>query len=111
MAFKVKNLSVVYDPLRETNTFTNGDYISGRITLEVTREIHIESLFVKAKGEATVLWSENHGRYNIVVYHDKVTCFTSSLYFIQEQRKGTNWRISVYLSVCLSVCQVGSSGS
>ncbi|KAK3538548.1 hypothetical protein QTP86_006711 [Hemibagrus guttatus] len=87
MACKVNNISVAFDSVRESSTFTNGDYISGRVTLEVAKEIHIESLYVKAKGEASVLWSENHGRYNVVVYHDKVSCFMSILHFIQEQTK------------------------
>lgn len=88
MACKVKNISVAFDPLSESSTFTNGDYISGRVTLEVVKETHIKSLFVKAKGEASVRWSENHGRYNVVVYHDKETCFKTIQYFIQEEKKG-----------------------
>lgn len=88
MARKVKNISVAFDPLCKANTFTNGDYISGRVTLEVARETHIERLFVKVKGKASVRWSENDGRYNVVVYHDNETCFKSIQYFIQEQKKG-----------------------
>ncbi|XP_058230286.1 arrestin domain-containing protein 3-like isoform X2 [Hemibagrus wyckioides] len=88
MTCKVNSISVAFDSVRESSTFTNGDYISGRVTLEVAKEIHIQSLYVKAKGEASVLWSENHGRYNVVVYHDKVLCFKSTLHFIQEQTKG-----------------------
>ncbi|MCI4392690.1 hypothetical protein PGIGA_G00148730 [Pangasianodon gigas] len=87
MASTVKNISVAFDPLNESNTFTNGDYISGRVTLEVVKKTHIESLFVKAKGKASVLWSENHGNDNVVVYYDKETCFKSVQYFIQEQKR------------------------
>lgn len=88
MACKVKNISVAFDRSSKSNTFTNGDLISGRVTLEVAKKTRIESLFVKAEGEASVLWSENHGKYNVVVYHDHVTCFQSIHYFIQDQKKG-----------------------
>ncbi|XP_017306754.1 arrestin domain-containing protein 3 [Ictalurus punctatus] len=87
MACKVKKISVAFDPLNESSTFTNGDYISGRVTLEVVKQTHIESLFVKAKGKASVLWSENHGKYSTSVYYDKETCFKSIQYFIEENKR------------------------
>lgn len=114
MACKVKNISVAFDPSSKSNTFTNGDLISGRVTLEVAKKTHIESLFVKAEGEASVLWSENHGKYNVVVYHDHVTCFQSIQYFIQDQKKGkrshcftTVW-LPKYFKVLLLVSKLSS---
>ncbi|KAF7687412.1 arrestin domain-containing protein 3-like isoform X1 [Silurus meridionalis] len=89
MACSVKNFSVTFDPVNESNTFTNGDYICGKVTLEVKKETQVERLFIKAKGKASVMWTENCGNNNVVVYHDKETCFKSFQYFIQgEKSKG-----------------------
>ncbi|KAK3514580.1 hypothetical protein QTP70_021634 [Hemibagrus guttatus] len=85
MACGVKNISISFDPLNESNTFINGDHLSGRVTLEVVKETNIEKLFIKAKGKASVLWTENYGN-STVVYYDKETCFKSIQYFIQEQK-------------------------
>ncbi|KAI5613153.1 hypothetical protein C0J50_11513, partial [Silurus asotus] len=89
MACSVKNFSVTFDPVNESNTFTNGDYICGKVTVEVKKETQVERLFIKAKGKASVMWTENCGNNNVVVYHDKETCFKSFQYFIQgEKSKG-----------------------
>ncbi|XP_026994420.2 arrestin domain-containing protein 3-like isoform X1 [Tachysurus fulvidraco] len=85
MSSSIKNISVVFEPLNESNTFTNGDHISGRVTLEVGKETQIESLLIKAKGKASVMWTETYGK-TTVVYHDKETCFELILFFIQKQK-------------------------
>lgn len=90
MAGSVKNISVALDALNEGNTFSNGDDISGRVILEVAKETKIESLFIKAKGKASVLWSEHYGKNITVVYYDKETCFKSIQYFVQEQKTEGN---------------------
>ncbi|TSM85924.1 Arrestin domain-containing protein 3 [Bagarius yarrelli] len=77
MACGLKNLSVVIDPLNESNTFTTGDLISRRVILQLKKETGIESLFVKAKGKAKA---------SSFFYQDKETCFKSIQYFIQEQK-------------------------
>uniref|UniRef100_A0A3B4C7H2 Arrestin C-terminal-like domain-containing protein n=1 Tax=Pygocentrus nattereri TaxID=42514 RepID=A0A3B4C7H2_PYGNA len=77
MAFVVKKLSIALDPVNASNTFTNGDCLSGRVTLEVSRETRIQCFSLKAKGKASVLWSEHYGKYSTVVYHDKETVFKS----------------------------------
>ncbi|KAJ8262989.1 hypothetical protein COCON_G00154460 [Conger conger] len=57
----VKSLSISYDPINEQNTFSNGDTISGRLMLELTKEAEINSLSVKVKGKADVHWTEKQG--------------------------------------------------
>ncbi|XP_061115373.1 uncharacterized protein LOC133139913 [Conger conger] len=57
----VKSLSISYDPINEQNTFSNGDTISGRLMLELSKEAEINSLSVKVKGKADVHWREKHG--------------------------------------------------
>ncbi|XP_040928372.2 arrestin domain-containing protein 3-like isoform X1 [Betta splendens] len=80
----VKSLKVTYNPINERNTFTNGDLISGQVTVEVDRDIQISSLFIKFRAKADVLWSERHGNHT-VVYHAKERYFNSKHYFIQDK--------------------------
>ncbi|XP_063051328.1 arrestin domain-containing protein 3-like [Engraulis encrasicolus] len=59
MSFTIKSLSISYDEINESNTFTRGDCISGHVTLEVAKETEINSFEIKAKGKASVSWSES----------------------------------------------------
>uniref|UniRef100_A0A672K2M2 Arrestin domain-containing protein 3 n=2 Tax=Sinocyclocheilus grahami TaxID=75366 RepID=A0A672K2M2_SINGR len=45
-------LSFHYDPINESNTLTSGDFVEGRVVLEVTKEIKVDSFFVKLTGDA-----------------------------------------------------------
>lgn len=85
MSSTVKSLKVTYNPINETNTFTNGDTVSGQVTLEVTKDCQISSLSVKFKGKAKVMWSERHGN-TTVVYHSKEKYFTIKHYFIHDKK-------------------------
>lgn len=59
MSFTIKSLSISYDEINESNTFTRGDSISGHVTLEVAKQTEINSFEIKAKGKASVSWSES----------------------------------------------------
>uniref|UniRef100_A0A8C8A4E4 Arrestin C-terminal-like domain-containing protein n=1 Tax=Oryzias sinensis TaxID=183150 RepID=A0A8C8A4E4_9TELE len=84
MESTVKKLEVTYNPINERNTFTNGDFITGQVTLEMGKDCQIESLFVKFKAKADVTWSETYGK-TTVVYHSKEKFFTLKQYFIQSK--------------------------
>ncbi|KAG5280759.1 hypothetical protein AALO_G00063720 [Alosa alosa] len=81
----IKSLKVTYDAINENNTFSSGGFISGRVTLEVEKETKINSFLVKAKGKASVLWSQRIGTVNMVFY-EKETLFKSEHFFIAEKK-------------------------
>lgn len=58
----VKSLKVTYNPINEANTFTNGDTVSGQVTLEVVKDCQINSLSVTFKGKARVLWTRRYSK-------------------------------------------------
>ncbi|KAL2092376.1 hypothetical protein ACEWY4_012174 [Coilia grayii] len=85
MCTEIRRISVSYDPINASNTFSSSDCISGRVTLEVEKETKIKSFLVKAKGKASVMWTEHYGT-TMFVYHDKETCFKLEHFFIQEKK-------------------------
>uniref|UniRef100_UPI003AAE6A17 arrestin domain-containing protein 3-like n=1 Tax=Centroberyx gerrardi TaxID=166262 RepID=UPI003AAE6A17 len=85
MSSTVKNIRVDCNPINKENTFTSGDFVSGQITLELAKDCQIDSLSVKFKGKAEVLWTERHGK-TTVVYHSKDKYFSIKQYFIREQK-------------------------
>uniref|UniRef100_A0A3B5MFC2 Arrestin C-terminal-like domain-containing protein n=1 Tax=Xiphophorus couchianus TaxID=32473 RepID=A0A3B5MFC2_9TELE len=50
----IKNFSISFD---ERNTFSAGDFITGTISFDLTKEIKISALTIKIKGGANVQWS------------------------------------------------------
>uniref|UniRef100_A0A3B4X0B2 Si:ch211-130m23.2 n=1 Tax=Seriola lalandi dorsalis TaxID=1841481 RepID=A0A3B4X0B2_SERLL len=82
MSTTVKSLKVTYNPVNGKETFTNGDWVTGQVTLEVSKDCQIDSLFIKFKGKAEVLWTERHGK-TTVVYHSKDKYFSLKHYFIR----------------------------
>lgn len=89
MSSTVKSLKVSYNPINESNTFTSGDCVSGQVELEVAKECEVQSLSIKFKGKAEVLWTERHGQ-TTVVYHSKDKYFSTKHHFIQDKDKCEN---------------------
>ncbi|XP_061842535.1 arrestin domain-containing protein 3-like [Nerophis lumbriciformis] len=59
----IKDFLIEYNSINSQNIFTNGDTITGRIILEVSKDTTIQSLIFIGKGKATVRWSEHYGQY------------------------------------------------
>uniref|UniRef100_A0A3Q0RFE4 Arrestin C-terminal-like domain-containing protein n=1 Tax=Amphilophus citrinellus TaxID=61819 RepID=A0A3Q0RFE4_AMPCI len=57
----IQSFTIAYDALNEFGTFSEGDAITGTVTLALSKETSVQSLFVKAKGDADVHWSERSG--------------------------------------------------
>ncbi|KAM8885105.1 arrestin domain-containing protein 3-like [Spinachia spinachia] len=80
----IKSLKVTCEPLNEKSTFTNGDYVSGEVTLQLAKECAMDSLMVKFKGKAEVLWTERYGQ-TTHVYHSKDKYFSIKHYFFGDK--------------------------
>ncbi|XP_067296160.1 arrestin domain-containing protein 3-like isoform X2 [Pseudorasbora parva] len=87
MSKSIKELNLHYDPINESNSFTSGDIVEGRVVLEVTKEIKVDHLFVKLTGDANVSWTESTGDDETTTYSDHERYFKIKQYFIQESSK------------------------
>lgn len=58
MSGSIKVLSLHCNKINESNTFTSRDIVEGKVVLEVTKEINVDSFFVKFTGDADVRWTE-----------------------------------------------------
>ncbi|XP_063065709.1 arrestin domain-containing protein 3-like [Engraulis encrasicolus] len=79
----IEKISVDYDAINEKNTFSNGDYLIGRVTVHVSSPTKIQSLAIKAKGKARVMWSEHYGQ-TTVVYYDKEKYYSEEKFLLKE---------------------------
>ncbi|XP_053727102.1 arrestin domain-containing protein 3-like [Synchiropus splendidus] len=57
----IQSLTMTCDALNEEGTFSEGDTLTGRVTLALLKDTTIESFFVKAKGDANVRWTKKVG--------------------------------------------------
>ncbi|XP_043099793.1 arrestin domain-containing protein 3 [Puntigrus tetrazona] len=89
MSLTVKNISVTYNPINQSNIFTSGDFISGQVILDVAKDTHMQSLSVKIKGKAEVCWTERHGK-TTIVYSDKEKYYSVQRFFVSENKTHGN---------------------
>uniref|UniRef100_A0A672QFD3 Arrestin domain-containing protein 3-like n=1 Tax=Sinocyclocheilus grahami TaxID=75366 RepID=A0A672QFD3_SINGR len=89
MSLAVKNISVTYNPISQSNTFTSGDFISGQVILDVAKGTQMQSLSVKIKGKAEVFWTENHSKIT-VIYSDEEKYFSVEKFFVREDKTHGN---------------------
>ncbi|KAJ8006160.1 hypothetical protein DPEC_G00125360 [Dallia pectoralis] len=79
----VKEFHLSYDALNEQDTFSEGDCITGKITLVLNKETNVKSLFAKASGDARVSWSNDDNSYS-----DHIRYFKVKMVLIDTNSKG-----------------------
>ncbi|KAK1877230.1 Arrestin domain containing protein 3 [Dissostichus eleginoides] len=57
----IQSLTLIYDALNEQGTFSEGDTISGKVTLALLKQATVDSFFIKATGDANVHWTTKSG--------------------------------------------------
>ncbi len=97
MSGSIKDLSLRYDLINESNTFTSGDIVEGRVVLEVTKEIKVDSFFVKLTGDAHVSWTEGSG-------DDEISCGYSSTWRTVSSLARPTWRIPAISTTSAKPC-------
>ncbi|KAL7828339.1 hypothetical protein SRHO_G00319730 [Serrasalmus rhombeus] len=86
-------LSVEYDAINELNTFSNGDVLAGQVIVEVSKKTTIKSLTIKAKGKASVAWTETHGDHQ-VTYWDNEKYFSQTESILPKENKDGSFTLS-----------------
>lgn len=87
----IQKFAIEYNALNDRNTFSNGDTLTGRVIVEVSKETKIKALTVKAKGKADVAWTETQGEES-VTYWDKEKYFSQTQSVLPEdQADGNIW--------------------
>ncbi|XP_023257326.1 arrestin domain-containing protein 3-like [Seriola lalandi dorsalis] len=57
----IRSLTMTLDAVNENGTFSEGDRLTGKVTLDLIKEITVQSLYIKAKGDAVVRWTQKRG--------------------------------------------------
>lgn len=70
----IKSFLVQYQAINESNTFTGGDCITGKVILDLEKGCEVTSLSVKLKGKAKTKWKEKAGS-TTVTYQDEEKYF------------------------------------
>lgn len=83
----VQSLTITYDALNEHDTFSEGDTLTGKVTLVLSKETTVESLFVKVKGDANVHWTTKSGD-RTYTYTSHKRYFKVKQFLIKEESKG-----------------------
>ncbi|KAL7836634.1 hypothetical protein AOLI_G00279180 [Acnodon oligacanthus] len=78
----IKRLTLNYDAVNGTNTFTSGNTVQGRVFLEVTKVVMVSCFYINLEGGADVSWTT--GSEDSTTYHDHVRYFKRKHIFIKS---------------------------
>ncbi|KAK5871325.1 hypothetical protein PBY51_004211 [Eleginops maclovinus] len=84
----IQSLTLTYDALNEHRTFSEGDTISGKVTLALLKQVTVDSFFIKATGDADVHWTQKSGD-KTHSYSAHKRYFKLKQFFIPEASKDT----------------------
>lgn len=85
----IRTFAIEYDALNDRNTFSNGDTLTGRVIVEITKETKIKDVTVKAKGKADVSWTVSQGEES-VTYGDSEKYFSQTQSVLPEDKAAGN---------------------
>ncbi|XP_072537316.1 arrestin domain-containing protein 3 [Salminus brasiliensis] len=86
-------LTVECNAINERNTFSNGDVLTGQLIVEVSKKTTIKSLTIKAKGKASVAWTETHGEQQ-VTYWDEEKYFSQTESILPNENSNGSFTLS-----------------
>ena len=106
----IELFSIEYDANNSQNTFTNGDTITGRIILQVSKKTRIQSLIFRAKGKANVCWHEHYGQYtHVVITSNEKYYDIERPIFTEVGRDGKVFHLFMLLCENMSICYILTS--
>ncbi|KAM3610750.1 uncharacterized protein V6R79_008458 [Siganus canaliculatus] len=70
----IMDLKVTYNPINESSTFTNGETVTGQVTLKVTESCRINSLSIRFKVECRMQWDQDSAP-EVITYHSEEKYF------------------------------------
>ena len=83
----IKDLTLTYDAINEERTFSEGDTLTGTVTMCLKKDTKVKSFFVKLKGDANVRWSQEIGEYQLIhIAHRRY--FKLKQFLIPKNTKG-----------------------
>ncbi|XP_062273182.1 arrestin domain-containing protein 3-like [Scomber scombrus] len=82
----IKEFSLSYEALNKQGVFTNGDTVTGILTLTLSKETKVKSLVVKITGEGSVRWAHGVGD-DRRIYRDNKDYIKVKEYLIKEDAK------------------------
>lgn len=87
----VKSLTMTYDAQNENGTFSEGDTVTGTVTLALEKNITVQTVFVKIKGDAEVRWTKKTNDHTHT-YSAHRRYFKLKQFLIPENSKGRRWK-------------------
>ncbi|XP_047197208.1 arrestin domain-containing protein 3-like [Hippoglossus stenolepis] len=84
----IKDFTMRYEALNPESFFSQGDTITGTVTVTLTKDTKVKSLFLKAKGDARVRWTDVDGE-DVVMHRATKRYFKVKEYLVSEAFKDT----------------------
>ncbi|KAM4577003.1 arrestin domain-containing protein 3-like [Odontesthes bonariensis] len=91
----IQDFALVYEALNNSGTFSEGDPIIGTLTFKLKKDTKVKNVFLKAKGEAHVHWTEGSGD-NERSYSAHTRFFKVKEYLVAEKDEGNKLHQGVH---------------
>uniref|UniRef100_A0AAZ1Y092 Arrestin C-terminal-like domain-containing protein n=2 Tax=Oreochromis aureus TaxID=47969 RepID=A0AAZ1Y092_OREAU len=86
---RIKDFKMTHEAINEDGAFSEGDTIVGTVSFRLTKDVKVKSIFVKAKGDAIVKWTEKTGE-ETELYHSHRRYFKVKEFLVAENAGGTS---------------------